>query len=63
VGIPIVLSLFAGWRGLWLNAAFIISTAAILIFYHRRMGCITGDMLGAMTETIEAVLFITAACQ
>jgi len=63
VGIPIVLSLFAGWRGLWLNAAFIISTAAILIFYHRRMGCITGDMLGAMTETIEAVLFITAACR
>ncbi len=56
--IPLGLSFFLGWRGLWLNALFIALTALILIYYKKRMGCITGDMLGAMTETIEAMLFL-----
>jgi len=56
--IPVVLSVFAGWRGIWLNMAFIILTACILMYYKKRMGCITGDMLGTMTEVLEAMLFL-----
>ncbi len=56
--IPLCISVFLGWKGLWLNFVFVIITAAILLYYKRRVGCITGDMLGAMTETLEAVLFL-----
>lgn len=56
--IPLCISIFLGWTGLWLNFVFVIITAAILLYYKRRIGCITGDMLGAMTETLEAVLFL-----
>jgi adenosylcobinamide-GDP ribazoletransferase len=35
--------------------------AAILGYYRNRMGCITGDMLGAMTEVMEASLFLVIA--
>ncbi|MDM8522238.1 adenosylcobinamide-GDP ribazoletransferase [Desulfococcaceae bacterium HSG8] len=52
------LSLFAGWRGLLLNLVFVILTVLILLYYKRRMGCITGDMLGAMNEITESVLFL-----
>ncbi len=61
VAIPVVLSLFAGWRGLLLIVAFIVFTAATLAFYRKRMGCITGDMLGAMAESSEAALFLVVA--
>jgi adenosylcobinamide-GDP ribazoletransferase len=30
----------------------------ILWFYKKKMNCITGDMLGAMTELMEAWLFL-----
>ncbi len=56
--IPVGLSFFLGWRGIWLNLIFIIITAFILLYYKRRIGCITGDMLGAMTETTESLLFL-----
>ncbi len=56
--LPVCLSFFAGWRGLWLNLIFAVSVALILMFYKRRMGCITGDMLGAMCEVTESVLFL-----
>jgi len=56
--IPLCISIFLGWTGLWLNFVFVIITASILLYYNRRIGCITGDMLGAMTETLEAVLFL-----
>lgn len=56
--LPAGLSFFAGWRGLWLNMLFVFTVALILIFYKRRMGCITGDMLGAMCEVTEALLFL-----
>lgn len=58
--IPVAISLFAGYQGIKLNLLFIVSTVIILIFYKQRMGCVTGDMLGAMTEIIESVLFLTA---
>ncbi len=56
--IPVFFSFLAGWKGIWLNFVFIATTALILFYYKRRMGCITGDMLGAMSEVTESVLFL-----
>ncbi len=55
---PALIALLAGWRGLWLLAAWAGATAAILLYYRRRMGCVTGDMLGAMCEATESTLFL-----
>ncbi|QTA80459.1 Adenosylcobinamide-GDP ribazoletransferase [Desulfonema limicola] len=62
--IPAALSLLTGWRAIILNTGFVLVTILIVIFYKKRMGCITGDMLGAMTEIMESALFIiiTAGC-
>jgi adenosylcobinamide-GDP ribazoletransferase len=30
----------------------------MIFYYKKRMRCITGDMLGAMTEVIESLLFL-----
>jgi len=59
--LTIVLSLFLGAVGLRLVAGFLIVTGGLLLFYKRQMGCVTGDMLGAMTEVNEAALFLLAA--
>ena len=56
--IPITLSIFLGWKGIWLNLIFAVLTITIIFYYKKRMGCITGDMLGAMTEIIESLLFL-----
>ena len=56
--IPLGLSYFLGWQGLWLNLVFGVSTGVILLYYKKRMDCITGDMLGAMTEWTESILFL-----
>jgi adenosylcobinamide-GDP ribazoletransferase len=40
---------------------FALTLAAILGYYRSRMGCITGDMLGAMTEVMESTLFLLVA--
>lgn len=56
--VPVVLSFFLGWKGLWLNVVFLILTILILSYYKKRIGCITGDMLGAMNEIIESLLFL-----
>jgi adenosylcobinamide-GDP ribazoletransferase len=56
--LPIGLSLVIGLKAIWLNSVFAVIIVAILFFYKKRMGCITGDMLGAMTEITEAVLFL-----
>jgi len=58
VPIPVLLSVFLGWRGILLNIAFAVIIVTILYYYKKRMGCITGDMLGAMTEVTEALLFL-----
>jgi len=55
---PFGLSLILGLKAIWLNLAFVIIIAMILLFYKKRMGCITGDMLGAMVEITEAGLFL-----
>lgn len=59
--IPVFLSFFMGTRSIILNLSFCILVPAILIFYHKRIGCITGDMLGAMNEITEAVLFVVCS--
>ncbi len=56
--IPVILSIFLGYRGLALNLTFAVLIFAILSFYKKKMGCITGDMLGAMTEVMESMLFL-----
>lgn len=57
----ILLSLLSGWRSLLINAVFFITCAALILFYRKRMGGITGDMLGAMCEITEAMLLLAAA--
>ncbi len=59
--VPALLALAMGVRGLALLAAAAATAAGIIAWYRRRIGCITGDMLGAMTEVAEAVLFLIAA--
>ena len=56
--IPLLLSYFIGWRGLWLRLLFVMSTAVIIMYFKKRMGCITGDILGAMAEWTESRLFL-----
>jgi adenosylcobinamide-GDP ribazoletransferase len=58
LALPVGLSLFLGWKALWLNLCFAIVTATVLFYYKKRMGCITGDMLGAVIEISEAGLFM-----
>ncbi|MEE8430204.1 MAG: adenosylcobinamide-GDP ribazoletransferase, partial [Candidatus Desulfatibia sp.] len=56
--VPIGLSYFLGWQGIWLNIIFAAITLTLLYYYKKRMGCITGDMLGAMAEITESLLFL-----
>jgi len=56
--IPVAFSCSLGWRGIWLNICFILITSTLLFYYNKRMKCITGDMLGTMTEVTESMLFL-----
>ncbi|MFH2058139.1 MAG: adenosylcobinamide-GDP ribazoletransferase [Pseudomonadota bacterium] len=58
--IPVAISCFLGYKGLVLNGVFMITLLSVLMFYKKKMDCITGDMLGALTEIMEAVLFLAA---
>ena len=59
--IPIIISAFMGWQGVMINIAFALLVVIILAYYKRKMNCITGDMLGAMTEITECGLFLIAS--
>ena len=56
----VLLSLCLGFQGLWLVFCFLLINGAMLSYYKHRMNCITGDMLGAMAEANEALLFLAA---
>jgi len=56
--IPVIISLFLGYRCLVLNFVFLVTLVLVLGFYKKRLNCITGDMLGALNEIMEAVLFL-----
>ena len=58
LSLPVVLSFLLGWQAIWLMICFAVLTAGLIQYYKKRMGCITGDMLGAMTEVTEAGLFL-----
>ncbi|MCK5097605.1 MAG: adenosylcobinamide-GDP ribazoletransferase [Desulfobacteraceae bacterium] len=58
--IPVILSAFIGYKFFIINISFGLMVFVILCFYKEKMNCITGDMLGAMTEVIEALLFVVA---
>ncbi len=58
--IPLAIALILGYKGLVILAGFGLGLALILRFYKKTMGGITGDMLGAMTELMEAWLLLCA---
>ena len=58
--LPIFISCWLGWHAIWINALYVFMTILILFYYKRRLGCVTGDMLGAMAEFLEAWLLLVA---
>ena len=58
LSVPVLLSVLLGWQAIWLIICFAVITAGLIRYYKKRLGCITGDMLGAMTEILEAGLFL-----
>jgi adenosylcobinamide-GDP ribazoletransferase len=61
VAVTVALSIGLGPGAVWLNLAFFLMAAAVIGYYSKRLGCVTGDMLGALTEITEAALFLVAA--
>ena len=57
------LSLLLGWPALILNLVYPFLVWGMLIYYRRKIGCITGDMLGAMAEATESALFLLMAME
>jgi len=58
LAVPAALSVFLGWQAIWLVICFAAITAGLILYYQRRLGGITGDMLGAMAEILESGLFL-----
>ena len=61
LGATALVSVALGPAAIALNAAFVLTVVAVIAFYRRQLGCVTGDMLGAMIEITEAALFLVAA--
>ncbi|MFO8085576.1 MAG: adenosylcobinamide-GDP ribazoletransferase [Desulfobacterales bacterium] len=61
VVVPSLLCVFAGLRGIGALLFFVLITGGMISFYRKRIGCITGDMLGAMVEISEAGLLIVVS--
>ena len=60
--LPLALvTLVTGRAGIGLLLTFTILTIVLVAYFGKRMGCITGDMMGAMTEVLEAGLFLAVA--
>ena len=53
-------SLLMGWDALKINIGFVIIAGLMLAWYRHKLGTVTGDMLGALIEIIEAGLFLIA---
>ena len=61
LAVPVLLSFLLGWQAIWLIICSAGITAGLIQYYKKRVGCITGDMLGAMTEVTEAGMFLLAS--
>nr|MBS0022208.1 adenosylcobinamide-GDP ribazoletransferase [Gammaproteobacteria bacterium] len=59
--VPALLSFGLGFGVLLLHGAFLAVSLGMVRFYRRRIGCVTGDMLGAMNEIAEAIMFLALA--
>jgi len=57
----ILLATLGGWQGVLVVGCFAGLTGSLFLFFKRQLGCITGDMLGAMIEVTETGLFLAAA--
>ncbi len=57
----LILTLITGRSGIGLLLTFFILTTVLIGYFGKRMGCITGDMLGCMTEVLEAGLFLAVS--
>ncbi len=58
--IPLAVSFSLGFKTVVLNTVFLVTLCVVLGFYKKKLNCITGDMLGALNEIMEAVLFLAA---
>jgi len=54
---PAAFSILLGRRALILNGSFLLLAFGLILFYRKRMGGITGDMMGAAVEVMESFLF------
>lgn len=54
----VMAAVLTGWGAVWVAAGFTLWVTAVLSYYRHKINRITGDMLGAMIETTEAVLFL-----
>lgn len=56
------LSLVLGWpQALAVNLAFVGVAWGLISWYRKSVGCVTGDMLGAMCEIAETTLLVVLA--
>ena len=60
VSIPFLFHIPAGILAL---IVFASSTTALLIYFHYRIGGMTGDTFGAMTEIVETLILTTGAME
>ncbi len=60
LSVPVAFSLWLGFRGIILNGVFIGIVMLVTLYYKKKLGGITGDMLGALGEVTEAGLFLFA---
>ncbi|MBW1647917.1 MAG: adenosylcobinamide-GDP ribazoletransferase [Deltaproteobacteria bacterium] len=58
IALPLGLSVFLGWRCIVIITVFAAVTILMLQFYRRRMGGVTGDLIGALGEVVEAALWV-----
>jgi adenosylcobinamide-GDP ribazoletransferase len=63
IGLLLGASFSIGWSFVGLNLGFVFFVLLILRWYRKKMQCVTGDMLGAMIELVEAGLFLCAAAR
>jgi len=61
--LPVLFTLYLGFNiFLTVNLVFLLYIIIISNLYKSKIGGITGDMLGAMCEVCEAVMFLVVVC-